>query len=145
MASITAKSAAATLPPQCKRQLRMIRHQRLLTEQGKIVDLIETKQFNIEKIIDNLFTSKNFHRTAIYSLCPPFLSSPFRGVLPFAYARPANSSKPCPLFTSALRQSSTDTNIFELFMNRRIEFYPRQKAMQFANIIKTAVIINIPF
>ena len=37
---------------------------RPLTEQEvKIVDLIETKQFeNIEKIIDNLFTSKNFRQ-----------------------------------------------------------------------------------
>ena len=37
---------------------------RPLTEQEvKIVDLIETKQFeNIEKIIDNLFASKNFRQ-----------------------------------------------------------------------------------
>ena len=37
---------------------------RPLTEQEvKIVDLIETKQFeNVEKIIDNLFTSKNFRQ-----------------------------------------------------------------------------------
>jgi len=64
-----------------------------------------------------------------------------------AYARPAKSpSETVPAFYVCLKTKlNRHEHIFsELFMNRRIRsFLSRQKAMQFANIIKTAVIISL--